>query len=127
MLGSVEHGVFYIQEYIDKPGRDLRTIVAGDEVICAVYRISPHWITNTHRSAATETCPLRSDIAELSRRAVRAVGGELLAVDLLESRDGRLLVCELNHGLEFHGAQEAAGIDIGGALVDYVLAQALSL
>ncbi|MCI0478106.1 MAG: RimK family alpha-L-glutamate ligase, partial [Anaerolineales bacterium] len=48
-LGSYHHSIFYIQEYIKKPGRDIRAFVIGDETVGAIYRASEHWITNTAR------------------------------------------------------------------------------
>jgi [lysine-biosynthesis-protein LysW]---L-2-aminoadipate ligase len=48
-LGSYQHAIFYIQEFVDKPARDIRSFVVGDETICAIYRESDHWITNTAR------------------------------------------------------------------------------
>ncbi|HSJ57492.1 MAG TPA: lysine biosynthesis protein LysX, partial [Anaerolineae bacterium] len=124
-LGGYQHGVFYIQEHVDKPGRDIRTLVAGDEVVYAIYRRSEHWITNTARGGDAEVCPITAgtgaEIAALSLAAARAVGGGVVAVDLLETADGRLLVNEVNHTPEFHGAMEATGLDIAGKIVDYVL------
>lgn len=120
-LGGPAHGVFYIQEYVSKPGRDIRVLLAGDDVICAVYRCSEHWITNTARGAGTQPCPVTDEIARLAVGAAQAVGGGIVAVDLLESADGRLLVNEVNHTPEFHGAMEATDADIAGRMVDYVV------
>jgi len=123
-LGSYVHSVFYIQEYVDKPGRDIRTLVAGSEVVYAVYRRSAHWITNTARGGEPLPCPLTPEIADLSLAAAQAVGGGIVAVDLLETADGRLLVNEVNHTPEFHGAMQATQADIAGKIVDYVLSVA---
>ncbi|MCR4407011.1 MAG: lysine biosynthesis protein LysX [Anaerolineae bacterium] len=120
-LGGYVHSVFYIQEYVDKPGRDIRTLVVGDEVVYAVYRRSEHWITNTARGGEALPCPMSPQIVELSLAAARAVGGGIVAVDLLETKDGRLLVNEVNHTPEFHGAMQATEADIVGKMVDYVL------
>jgi [lysine-biosynthesis-protein LysW]--L-2-aminoadipate ligase len=120
-LGGYVHSVFYIQEYVDKPGRDIRTLVVGDELIYAVYRRAQHWITNTARGGETRACRPTPEIADLSLAAARAVGGGIVAVDLLETADGRLLVNEVNHTPEFHGAMQAADADIAGKMVDYVL------
>ncbi len=122
-LGGPSHHIFYIQEYIPKPGRDIRVLVVGDEVVYAVYRRADHWITNTARGAQTSLCPLTPAIADLSLAAARAVGGGILAVDLLEDADGRLLVSEVNHTPEFHGAMQAVDVDIAGKMADYVLEQ----
>lgn len=120
-LGGYIHSVFYIQEYVDKPGRDIRTLVIGDEVVCAVYRCSAHWITNTARGGEPLPCPLTHEIADLSLKAAQAVGGGIVAVDLLETAGGQLLVNEVNHTPEFHGAMQVTEVDIAGKIVDYVL------
>ncbi|HIP87999.1 MAG TPA: lysine biosynthesis protein LysX [Anaerolineales bacterium] len=121
-LGGYLHGsVFYIQEYVDKPGRDIRAMVVGDEVVYAIYRRSSHWITNTARGGEPLPCPITPEIDRLSRAAARAVGGGIVAVDLLETADGRLLVNEVNHTPEFHGAMQATEMDIAGKIVDHLL------
>jgi len=120
-LGGYVHSVFYIQEYVDKPGRDIRTLVVGDEVVYAVYRRSEHWITNTARGGEALPCPLSPSIVELSLAAARAVGGGIVAVDLLETKNGRLLVNEVNHTPEFHGAMQATNADIAGKIANYTL------
>jgi [lysine-biosynthesis-protein LysW]--L-2-aminoadipate ligase len=123
-LGGYAHSVFYIQEYIDKPGRDIRSLVVGDEVVYAIYRRSDHWITNTARGGQTLPCPLSPEIVDLSRAAAGAVGGGILAVDLLETREGQLLVNEVNHTPEFHGAAKSTDADIAGIIVDHVMRMA---
>ena len=121
VLGSVQHSVFYIQEYIKKPGRDIRAIVIGDKVIMAIYRKSEHWITNTARSGEGEICPITPEIEKLCLDAANAVGGGVLAVDLVEHPDKGMLVNEVNHTMEFHTAQPVSGIDIAGEIVNYVV------
>jgi [lysine-biosynthesis-protein LysW]---L-2-aminoadipate ligase len=114
------HNVFYVQEFIDKPDRDLRVIVLGDEVVAGVYRRSDHWITNTARGATTERLELTPDLVKLALGAARAVGGGMLAVDLIERSSGELLVTEVNHTMEFHGLAEVAEIDLADAIVRHV-------
>jgi [lysine-biosynthesis-protein LysW]--L-2-aminoadipate ligase len=130
-LGGYVHSVFYIQEYVDKPGRDIRTLVVGDEVVYAIYRRATSWITNTARGGDAELCPLTPGVVELSLAAARAVaaGAEwpgIVAVDLLETRDGQLLVNEVNHTPEFHGAAEVVEVDVAGKMVDYLIEIALT-
>lgn len=120
-LGSVQHQVFYIQEYIAKPGRDIRVLVIGEDPIAAIYRHSEHWITNTARGGRGEVCPLTDDLVDLVHRVVQAIGPGLLAVDILEHPERGYLVNEVNHTMEFHTAQPVTGVDIAGAMVDYVL------
>jgi len=120
-LGGYRHSVFYIQEYIDKPGRDIRSFVVGGEVIAAIYRHAPHWITNTARGGEAVACPITPQIEHLSRAAAEAVGGGVVAIDILEAPDGRLLVSEVNHTPEFRNSIAPTGVDIAGRIVDYVL------
>jgi [lysine-biosynthesis-protein LysW]--L-2-aminoadipate ligase len=120
-LGSFHHGAFYIQEFVNKPGRDIRSFVAGDETICAIYRDSPHWITNTARGGAASNCPVTDELDELSKAAARAVGGGVVAIDLFESERG-LLVNEVNYTMEFRNSIDTTGVDIPAKIVDYVLA-----
>ena len=126
-LGGPAHKVFYIQEYVDKGGRDIRTMVIGDEVVYATYRRSDHWITNTARGGESLPCPLTDEIRYLSLAAAQAVGGGILAVDLMETPggtpEGRLLVNEVNDTPEFHGAAQAVDVDIAGSMTEYVLKQ----
>jgi len=112
---------FYIQDYVRKPGYDIRTLVVDDETVYAVYRSSDHWITNTARGGKTSKLSMNDEIDLLSRRAAAAVGGGIVAVDILEEQDGTMLVNEVNHTPEFHGAMQATNVDIAGAMVDYVI------
>ena len=120
-LGGYLHGLTYVQEYVDKPGRDIRTLVAGDDMVYAIYRRSEHWITNTARGGEALPCPPNPEITSLSLAAAQAVGGGVVAVDLLETADGQLLVNEVNHTPEFHGAAQATDADVAGRIVEHVL------
>jgi [lysine-biosynthesis-protein LysW]--L-2-aminoadipate ligase len=124
-LGSFHHGVFYVQEYVEKPGRDLRIFVVGDEVIAGSYRMAEHWITNVARGAKSLPCPITPEIADISLRATRAVGLDLAGVDLIETNDG-LQVIEVNTGAEFKGLIQTTDVDIPGRIVDYVVDAAIA-
>jgi [lysine-biosynthesis-protein LysW]--L-2-aminoadipate ligase len=126
-LGSVQHSVFYIQEYIKKPGRDIRAIVVGERVLTAIYRKSEHWITNTARGGEGELCPITDEIEALCLNAATAVGGGVLAIDLVEHPEKGLMVNEINHTMEFHTAQPISGIDIADEIVSYVVKVAQKL
>jgi [lysine-biosynthesis-protein LysW]--L-2-aminoadipate ligase len=115
VLGGISHHVYYIQEYIDKPQRDIRAFVVGTETICAIYRSSPHWITNTARGGQASNCPVTPEIAVLCQRAALAVSGAMggiLAIDLLEDPHGGLLVNEVNHTMEFRNSITTTGVNI---------------
>ena len=120
ILGSYHHSIFYIQKYVEKQGRDIRSFVVGDECIAAIYRTSPHWITNTARGAVASGCPVTDEIRTVSLAAANAVGGGVLAVDLFETADG-VLVNEVNYMMEFRNSIETTGVNIPAHMVDYVL------
>ncbi|MBZ0302131.1 MAG: lysine biosynthesis protein LysX [Anaerolineae bacterium] len=122
-LGDYNHHTYYIQKYIDKPGRDIRAFVIGDRTICAIYRTSPHWITNTARGGQASNCPVTPEIDDLCLRAAQAVGGGVLAIDLLEAPDGQLLVNEVNHTMEFRNSSAPTGVNIPAEVVTYALSQ----
>ncbi len=120
-LGSYQHSIFYVQEYIAKPSRDIRAFVVGDETIAAIYRTSPHWITNTARGGVASNCPVTPELNDLCVRAARAVGGGVVAVDVLEDPARGLLVNEVNHTTEFRNSIAPTGVDIPGRLIDFAL------
>ena len=123
-LGTYHHSIFYIQEYVDKPGRDLRVFVIGDETIGAIARASDHWITNTARGGQASVYPVTDELHELSQAAARAVGGGVLALDLFETRDRGLIVNEVNYTMEFRNSIEPTGVDIPAKIIDFVVAVA---
>jgi [lysine-biosynthesis-protein LysW]--L-2-aminoadipate ligase len=123
ILGSYHHSIFYIQKYVDKKGRDIRSFVVGDECIAAIYRTAEHWITNTARGGRASNCPVSRELAEISLAAARAVGGGILAIDVFETERG-LLVNEVNYTMEFRNSIHTTGVNIPGRMVDYLVAAA---
>ena len=120
---GVNHQVFYVQEYINKPGRDIRAFVIGEEPIAAIYRTSDNWITNTARGGIASNCPLTTELSELCRQTARALGGGLLAIDVFETDSG-LTVNEVNHTMEFRNSIATTGVNIPALMIEYVLTQA---
>jgi len=120
-LGSTQHQVFYVQEYIDKPGRDIRAVVIGDRVLTAMYRKSEHWITNTARGGEGELCPITPEIESICLGAAKAMGGGVLAIDLIEHSERGYLINEVNHTMEFHTMQPLSGVDVAGEIVEYAM------
>lgn len=120
ILGTYHHSIFYIQKYVEKEGRDIRSFVVGDECIGAIYRSSEHWITNTARGAVATNCPVTDEIAELSINSAKAVGGGVVAIDLFETGEG-LMVNEVNYTMEFKNSITTTGVNIPAKIVDYVL------
>ena len=120
VLGSYLHSIYYVQEYVPKPGRDIRAFVVGGETIAAIYRASDHWITNTARGGKATNCPVTPELADLCVRAARAVGGGVVAIDVLEGPEG-LLVNEVNYTMEFRNSIDTTGVNIPAKVIDYVL------
>ena len=121
VLGTYHHSIFYIQKYVNKTtGRDIRSFVVGDECIAAIYRSSEHWITNTARGAKASNCPVTEEIRDLSLRASQAVGGGVVAIDLLETDNG-YLVNEVNYTMEFRNSIHTTGVNIPKLIIDHTI------
>lgn len=120
-LGSYQHHIHYVQEHITKPQRDIRAFVVGERTICAIYRTSEHWVTNTARGAVASNCPITPELESLCRRAAQAVGGGILAIDVFEDPQRGLLVNEINATMEFRNSIAPTGVDIPNLMLDYVL------
>jgi [lysine-biosynthesis-protein LysW]--L-2-aminoadipate ligase len=95
--------------------------VVGDRTICAIYRSSEHWVTNTARGAVTTNCPVTPELNDLCVRAARAVGGGILAVDVFEDEEQGYLVNEINATMEFRNSIAPTGVDIPGEMLNYIL------
>jgi [lysine-biosynthesis-protein LysW]--L-2-aminoadipate ligase len=113
--------IYYLQEYVKRPPRDIRSFVIGDRTVAAIYRYSgSDWRTNTARGGKAEACRVTPELEELSLRAAGAVGGEFVGVDLMEGEEG-LMVHEVNNTTEFKNTVPATGIDIPGMVIDYLI------
>jgi len=123
-LGGYQHHIHYIQEYIEKPQRDIRAFVVGNRTICAIYRTSAHWVTNTARGAVTSNCPVTPELNELCTRAAQAVGGGILAIDLFEDEQRGYLVNEINATMEFRNSIAPTGVDIPQEIFEYICSHA---
>jgi len=117
--------IYYVQEMVDKPDRDIRGIVVGDQVVSVNYRYAPpgEWRTNVARGGRSEPCSLNKELEEVLLKAARAVDGGILGVDCMESKDG-YVVHEVNNTVEFRGAASVSRNDIAKAMIQYVLEQA---
>ena len=121
VLGSYQHSIFYIQEYIQKPGRDIRVAVIGDRVVRAIYRAASHWITNTARGGDPLPCEITPELREICVTAAQAMGGGILGVDLLEDPARGLLVNEVNGTMEFGKSAHITSVDLPGEVAEYVI------
>jgi [lysine-biosynthesis-protein LysW]--L-2-aminoadipate ligase len=125
MQNPVEH-MYYLQEFVKRPPRDIRLIVAGDEVIASVYRNAPEgeWRTNVARGGTTTGFKVNKEIEDITLRAAKAVGGGILGVDAMESEDHGYTIHEVNNTVEFKGAQGATEHRIAKKMIQYVMREA---
>lgn len=125
-MGHPGQKVYYLQEHVEKPGRDMRAFVVGNEVIAAIYRHSTEksgWITNTGRGGTASKCEVTPELCELCLRAVSFLPEGIYGVDLMESAGG-LVVHEVNHTTEFRNSSPVTGVDIGGRMMQYFISRA---
>lgn len=117
--------VFYIQEYVEKPGRDIRATVIGDEVVSAIYRVSlpEQWKTNIALGGRSEKAEVTDELAEIVLKAARAVGGEFVGIDVLESPKEGYVVNEVNATPEFRGSMEATGVNIPEKILKHLVSK----
>ena len=118
-MGNPLHRIYYVQRYVEKPGRDIRSYVIDGEFITAIYRYSGHWITNTARGGRAEVCN-DERVKELSLRVWEVFGEGALAIDIFEDGED-LLVNEINPGMEFKNVVRVTGVDIARRIVDYAV------
>ncbi len=121
-MGNALLQIYYVQEYVQRPPRDIRVLVIGNEVVAASYRYSPKddWRTNVARGGTSEACPVTEELGDIALKAAKAVGGGVLAVDCMESPRG-ILVHEVNSTVEFRGLYSATKIDIPERIINYAV------
>jgi [lysine-biosynthesis-protein LysW]--L-2-aminoadipate ligase len=115
---NLQHQAILIQEYILKPQRDIRAFVIEDKVICAIYRTSEHWITNTARGGQASDCQVTDDLQNICAKASKAVGSGILAMDVFETDKG-FIINETNHTMEFKNSEKPTGVSISSEVIKY--------
>jgi ribosomal protein S6--L-glutamate ligase len=115
-------GVWYLQRFVGRETawRDFRVLVIGGEPVAAMARHGPGWITNIHQGGRPEAVPATGELARLALAATAAVGADYAGVDLIEGRDGRLLVLEVNSMPAWQGLQSVSEVDIAGRLARWL-------
>lgn len=115
--------IYYFEEFVDRPPRDIRAIVIGDTVVAAIYRYSENseWKTNMALGGRAESCPITKELEDICIKSTQAVDGKIVGVDLMESSRDGLLVHEVNNTTEFKNTVRVTGIPIQDLIVDYSL------
>jgi [lysine-biosynthesis-protein LysW]---L-2-aminoadipate ligase len=113
--------IYYFEEFVKRPPRDIRAIVVGDRVVAAIYRYSGEgeWKTNMALGGHAEACPVTKELEDICIKATTAMDGKIVGVDLMESKEHGLVVHEVNNTTEFKNTVRVTGVDIPGLMVDY--------
>jgi [lysine-biosynthesis-protein LysW]--L-2-aminoadipate ligase len=117
--------VYYFEEFVRRPPRDIRAIVIGDKVVAAIYRYSgvDEWKTNMALGGHAEMCAVTNELEDICLKATNALNGQIVGVDLMESNSEGLVVHEVNNTTEFKNTVRVTGVDIPGLMIDYALGQ----
>jgi [lysine-biosynthesis-protein LysW]--L-2-aminoadipate ligase len=115
---GVNHQSFYIQKFVEKPDRDIRAYLIGDQIVTAVYRETEHWVTNTARGAKLKECEVTSEMKKLGPQIQKAIGSGLFAIDFFETEKG-LVINEINHTMEFKNVVKKTEVDLAQMILDY--------
>jgi ribosomal protein S6--L-glutamate ligase len=116
------HDVLLQQFIAESQGRDLRAFVVGERVVAAMCRTAKEgeFRSNIHRGGEGAPVELGEEVARTAVAAVRIVGLEVAGVDLLESRQGPL-VLEVNSSPGFEGIEGATRLDVAGTIVRHAV------
>lgn len=115
--------VYYLEEFVQRPPRDIRAIMVGDKVVAAIYRYSGdnQWKTNMALGGKAEECKVTKDLEDICIKAKNAVQGQIVGVDLMESKEKGLVVHEVNNTTEYKNTVRVTGVDIPALMIDYAL------
>jgi [lysine-biosynthesis-protein LysW]--L-2-aminoadipate ligase len=114
--------IYYLQELVNRPPRDIRVITVGDQPVAAMYRKSSGGFkTNVALGAEPELCPLTKEIEDLAVKASKAMGGGILGIDMMEDEKNGLIVHEVNNTVEFKGLSRVAEKNIPKEMVEYAI------
>ena len=116
------HHIHFLEEFVQRPPRDIRVIVIGDNVAAGIYRNSGdgNWKTNTHLGGSAETCEISNEIEDICIKAKNAVYGDIVGIDLMESDEKGMVVHEINNTTEFRNVVRVTGVDIPKLMLEHV-------
>jgi ribosomal protein S6--L-glutamate ligase len=123
-LHSTQQNVLIQQFVAESKGRDIRALVVGDRVVAAMRRSAQgdEFRSNVHRGGSTESIAITAEYERTAVRAAQIMGLRVAGVDMLEGADGPL-VMEVNSSPGLEGIETATGLDVAGAIVDYIANQ----
>jgi [lysine-biosynthesis-protein LysW]--L-2-aminoadipate ligase len=115
--------VYYLEEFVNRPPRDIRAIMIGDQVVAAIYRYSGdgQWKTNMALGGKAEPLKVTKELEDICIKAKNAVQGQIVGIDLMESKEKGLVVHEVNNTTEYKNTVRVTGVDIPALMIDYAL------
>jgi len=114
--------IYYLQELIKRPPRDIRVITVGDEPIAAMYRKSlGGFKTNIALGAEPELCEITKEMEDMATKASKAMGGGILGIDMMEDDERGLVVHEVNNTVEFKGLAKVAQRNIPKEMIEFAI------
>lgn len=115
--------VYYLEEFVQRPPRDIRAIMVGDRVVAAIYRYSGdgQWKTNMALGGRAENYKITKELEDICLKAKNAVQGQIVGVDLMESKENGLVVHEVNNTTEYKNTVRVTGVDIPAMMIQYAL------
>ena len=115
--------IHYLEEFVERPPRDIRAIMVGDKVVAAIYRYSGdgNWKTNMALGGRAEKCEVSGELEEICIKAKNAVDGQIVGVDLMESKEKGYVVHEVNNTTEYKNTVRVCEVDIPSLMIDYAL------
>ncbi|MDE1863103.1 MAG: lysine biosynthesis protein LysX [Thaumarchaeota archaeon] len=114
--------IYYLQEAIKRPPRDIRAIAVGDQVVAAMYRVSSGGFkTNIALGGEPILCEITKELEDVCMSASKAVGGGILGIDLMEDEKNGLVVHEINNTVEFKGLARVAKKDIPKEMIEFAV------
>lgn len=120
-LGAI-YNLHYVQEFVNKPGRDIRVFVVGDNVPVAIYRVNKsYWKTNTALGAKAEPLKVDEELEKLALKVANVVGGGILGIDIFEDPERGYLVNEVNANVDFRNTVRVTGYNLARDIVEYIV------
>ncbi len=118
--------IYYLQEMVKRPPRDIRAITVGEQVIAAMYRTSTDsFKTNIALGAEPIACEITKELDDVCIKASKAVGGGILGIDIMEDEKHGLVVHEINNTVEFKGMSKVAKRNIPKEMIEHAVTSAI--
>ena len=111
-----------VQEFIKEAGgADIRCFVIGGKVVGSMMRRGApgEFRSNLHRGGSAERIRITPEERSTAVRAAKTLGLNVAGVDMLRSNHGPV-VMEVNSSPGIKGIEEATGLDIAGAIMDFL-------